>query len=316
MNKDANTPVIVIHGGAGTILRDKMTPELEEEIRATLEGSLKIGYAILQRGGSALDAVQRAINIMEDSPLFNAGKGAVFTHEGHNEQDATIVDGATGQVGSVAGVRHIRNPINLARMVMSRSPHVLLAGDGAESFALSQGMTLVDDQYFFTDRRYKQLEAVQLAEKKDPDDPQNRLGLSEDDRSGTVGAVALDQDGHLAAATSSGGMTNKRWGRVGDSALIGAGTWADKRVAISATGHGEFFMRAVTAYDVAARMKYAGMPLSEACAASMKQTGPDGTGGFIALDNEGHIELPFNTTGMYRGYLLPGAQPWVGIFEE
>lgn len=316
MTKSIGIPAIAIHGGAGTILREKMSSELELDIRATLKESLTTGYTVLDKAGSALDAVQQAVNVMEDSPLFNAGKGAVFTHEGRNEQDATIVDGSTGEVGAVAGVKRIKNPINLARLVMTHSQHVLLVGEGAESFAVSLGMDLVDEKYFYTERRWKQLKAVQTAEQKNPDGQKDRLSLSEDDKSGTVGAVALDKDGRLAAATSSGGMTNKRWGRVGDSALVGAGTWADKRVAVSTTGHGEYFMRGVIAYDVAARMKYSGLTLAEACVATLKDLGPPGTGGFIAIDSKGNVELPFNTTGMYRGYLLPDGKPWVGIFEE
>jgi len=309
-------PAIVIHGGAGTILKAKMTDEMEAEIRATLAQSLRTGMAVLQDGGRAGDAVQQAINVMEDSPLFNAGKGAVFTHEGRNEQDATIMDGATGQAGGVAGVRRIARPIDLARLVMDKSPHVLLAGEGAELFAAEQGMELVDSDYFYTERRWKQLQQTIAVQEQFGKDAGDGLRLSEDDKCGTVGAVALDQSGALAAATSSGGMTNKRWGRIGDSAQIGAGTWADKRVAVSTTGHGEFFMRGVVAYDIAALMEYRSWPLAEAVAIVLdKLTQRGGTGGLIALDSDGNFALPFNTSGMYRGYLLPGGEPQVAIFE-
>lgn len=305
---------IVIHGGAGIIPRNEMTSEMEADYRATLQGALKVGYGVLARGGLALDAVQRAVNVLEDSPLFNAGKGAVFTHDGHNEQDATIMDGSTGMAGCVAGVRRVRNPINLARLVMEKSPHVLLIADGAERFALAQGMDLVEEKYFFTDRRWQQLQDAIAKEKQGTS---KTARLSEDGRHGTVGAVALDRQGQLAAATSSGGMTNKRSGRVGDSAIVGAGTWADTRVAVSTTGQGEYFIRGVTAYDIAALMDYQDMSLADATATAMDKLGKrGGTGGLIAIDRDGNIALPFNTTGMFRGHLLPGAQPLVDIFRE
>jgi beta-aspartyl-peptidase (threonine type) len=253
---------------------------------------------------------------MENSPLFNAGKGAVFTHDGKNEQDATIVDGATGMAGAVAGVKHIANPIDLARLVMEKSSHVLLIGDGAEVFAVTEGMRLVDEKYFHTDRRWNQL---QKALAKEREAGEHAVRLSEDDRHGTVGAVALDKSGNLAAATSSGGMTNKKFGRVGDSALVGAGTWADNDTcAVSTTGHGEYFMRGVVAYDVGALMAYKGMSLEEAAAAVIhnRLTLREGTGGLIAIDRQGNFTMPFNTEGMYRGHLLKGGQPVVKIFRD
>ena len=318
MNK---THAIAIHGGAGTILKSKMTPEREARIRETLTESLRAGFAILEKGAGALDAVQIAVNVMEDSPLFNAGKGAVFTHDGKNEQDATVVDGFTGSAGSVASVRHIARPIDLARLVMDNSAHVLMVGDGAEEFAVSQGMELVDDKYFFTEQRWEQLQnALAKENQRVPNDNKSdsSLSLSEDDKHGTVGAVALDQQRRLAAATSSGGMTNKRFGRVGDSALVGAGTFADDLCAVSTTGHGEYFMRGVVAYDVAALMRYRGMSLAQAADTAVKNklTDVGGTGGLIAVDKNGNIALPFNTEGMYRGYLLPGGEPVVEIFRK
>ena len=314
MNKPTG---IVIHGGAGTILQSKLTPEKEAAIRKTLTESLQAGFAVLQKGLSALGAVQKAVNVMENSPLFNAGRGAVFTHDGLNEQDATIMDGFTGQAGAVGGVRRIANPIDLAKQVMCESPHVLLIGDGAEQFAVEHGFKLVDKDYFHTDQRWDQLQNA-LAREKDASDKKGDLALSEDDKHGTVGAVALDKHGCLAAATSSGGMTNKRYGRVGDSALVGAGTFADKFCAVSTTGHGEFFMRGVVAYDIAALMRYKGLSLKEAAQATVKTklTDREGTGGLIAIDKDGNIALPFNTAGMYRGHLMSGAEPVVAIFRK
>ncbi len=310
---------IAIHGGAGTILKSKMTPEREADIRAALTESLRVGYALLNEGGCAIDAVQKAVNVMEDSPLFNAGKGAVFTHDGKNEQDATVVDGFSGQAGSVASVRHIARPIDLARLVMDQSAHVLLMGDGAEKFAVEHGMELVDKDYFYTEQRWEQLQRAKAKDKETgKGDVKGDMMLSEDEKHGTVGAVALDKQGHLGAATSSGGMTNKRYGRVGDSAIVGAGTFADDLCAVSTTGHGEFFQRGVVAYDVAALMRYKGMSLAEATDLSVqtKLTDPGGTGGLIAIDKEGNIALPFNTEGMYRGYLCNGGEPVVEIFRE
>lgn len=310
---------IVIHGGAGAIARYKMTPELEKAYTKGLIESLTVGHEILKAGGSGLDAVQRAVNVMEDNLLFNAGKGAVFNHVGKNEMDAAIMDGQTLKAGAVAGVRHIKNPVDLARLVMEKLPHILLARDGAEEFAKAQGMELMPDDYFFTELRWKQLQELLAREKG-----RNEAGPIDDNpdkdkRLGTVGAVALDQSGNLAAATSTGGMSNSRYGRVGDSPIIGAGTYANNHTcAVSTTGHGEFFMRCLTAYDVSAMMEYRGLSLSQATETAIfnRLTQLGGTGGLIAIDQKGNIALPFNTPGMYRGYYLPDGIPQTAIYKE
>lgn len=286
---------IAIHGGAGVITRSSMSDEDERSYRADLGRALDAGYAVLDSGGTSLDAVTAAVRILEDSPLFNAGKGAVFNHEGINELDASIMDGRTLQAGAVAGVRHVRNPIDLARLVMDRSPHVLLSGAGAEEFALEQGVTLVPRDYFHTDRRWKQLEKARAGE---------RQGAEEIGYFGTVGAVALDRAGNLAAATSTGGTTNKRWGRVGDSPLIGAGNYADNAsCAVSATGSGEYFIRTVLGHEISSLMKYRGLSAEEAAReavhGTLKRIG--GKGGVIVVDREGNIALEFNSEGMFRG---------------
>lgn len=284
---------MVIHGGAGTIERSEMTPENEQAHRAGLEQSLKAGYVVLERGGSSLDAVEAAIRALEDNPLFNAGKGAVFTHEGTNELDASIMDGTTLKAGAVASLKHIRNPINLARLVMEKSPHVMLDGDGAEAFAKKMGITFVDQKYFYTDERWQALQK----EKSKPGPAKDK------DRHGTVGAVALDKAGHLAAGTSTGGITNKEFGRIGDSPIIGAGTYAnDQTCAVSCTGDGEYFIRSVVAHDVSAMMEYKAMPVESAAQAAIDKVGRlGGTGGLIAIDKDGNFAMPFNTSGMYRG---------------
>jgi beta-aspartyl-peptidase (threonine type) len=296
---DGDPPMIsiAIHGGAGVISRASMTAENERAYRADLERALDAGYAVLERGGASLDAVVAAVKILEDSPYFNAGKGAVFSHAGVNELDAAIMDGATQKAGAVAGVRHVKNPIELARMVMERTPHVLLAGEGAEEFALEQGMPLVPGSYFFTERRWQQLEEAQKAERT--------ASLQEDiGYFGTVGAVARDRSGNLAAATSTGGMTNKRWGRIGDSPIIGAGTYADNATcAVSATGSGEYFIRAVVAHEICARVRLSGVGAAEAARdvvhGKLKEIGGDG--GVIVVDRNGALALEFNSEGMFRG---------------
>lgn len=316
-----NKVVLVIHGGAGTISPKNMTPEMEQAYKQKLSEALENGYAVLERGGTSLEAVTTAIQIMEESPLFNAGRGAVFTHEERNELDASIMDGKTGQAGAVAGITNIKSPILAAQAVMQKSPHVLLTGKGAEEFAKEQGLELVEPSYFFDQRRFDQLKRIQQEEQgkgkegsaKDPE-----WGL-ENKKFGTVGAVALDKAGNLAAGTSTGGMSNKRWGRVGDSPIIGAGTYANNQTcAVSATGHGEFFIRNVVAYDVAARMKYQNSSLQKAAEAvvmeTLKQQG--GEGGIIAVDNKGNIAMPFNTSGMYRGYMNQKGKPQVFIYAE
>lgn len=286
---------IAIHGGAGTLPRAAMTPERDRAYRAGLAAALDAGYAVLDGGGTSLDAVTTAVRILEDDPLFNAGRGAVLTAGGIAELDASIMDGRTLAAGAVAGLRHVRNPIELARAVMEHSSHVMLIGGGAEEFALERGMAPVPNEYFHTETRRLQLQRALPG----GGGPVNELSAL-----GTVGAVALDQDGNLAAATSTGGMTAKRYGRVGDSPIIGAGTYADNAgCAVSATGHGEFFIRTVVAHDICARVAYAGATLAEAADAvvmgRLRQMG--GEGGIIAVDARGNVVMPFNSEGMFRG---------------
>lgn len=311
--------MFVIHGGAGTITRSSMTPETEKQYRAALTEALEKGYEILKANGSALDAVESAIRILEDNPLFNAGKGAVFTSSGTNELDASIMDGRTLKAGAVAGVKHIKNPISLARLVMERSPHVMMEGDGAEAFALQQGISMVPEKYFYTERRWKELQRAKEKEEGSKK-PGSRLvaPLSDDDRHGTVGAVALDMAGNLAAGTSTGGITNKRFGRVGDSPIIGAGTYANNlSCAVSATGDGEFFIRSVVAHDIAALVQYKGLPVKEAAESVLdKVKALGGTGGVIVLDNEGRFTMSFNSEGMYRGYIGPDGKAVVEIYKS
>jgi L-asparaginase / beta-aspartyl-peptidase len=298
---------MVIHGGAGTIERSEMTPQNEEAHRAGLEQSLKAGYEVLARGGSSLDAVEAAIRMLEDNQLFNAGKGSVFTHEGTNELDASIMDGRTLKAGAVAELKHIRNPISLARLVMEKSPHVMLAGDGAEAFAEKMGITFVDQKYFYTEERWQELQKLKT-----------KSGSGkEKDRHGTVGAVALDKGGNLAAGTSTGGTTNKEFGRIGDSPVIGAGTYANNQTcAISCTGDGEYFIRAAVAHDVSAMMEYKNMSVKHAAQAAIDKVGRlGGTGGLIAVDREGNFAMPFNTSGMYRGSVGPDGKVTVEIYR-
>jgi L-asparaginase / beta-aspartyl-peptidase len=313
---------IVIHGGAGTLRRESMTPEREAEYRAKLEEALRAGHRVLADGGSSLEAVQAAVMIMEDSPLFNAGRGAVLTSEGAVEMDASIMDGRTLEAGAVAGVKHVRNPIALARLVMEHTPHVMLMGEGAAAFAREQGVEMASEGYFITDFRLRQLQEVRDNEAREPrhERPEASTGLTPEARtSGTVGAVALDRSGNLAAATSTGGMTNKRWGRIGDAPIIGAGTYADNEsCAVSATGHGEYFIRAVVAHDICARMRYGGQSLAAAAEAVVmdRLVRMGGTGGVIAIDRRGNIALPFNTTGMYRGSMGADGRVHVSIFQN
>jgi len=313
---------LAIHGGAGTIRREQMTPEREREFRAALTEALRAGHGVLQTGGSSMDAVIAAINIMEDSPLFNAGHGAVFTHDGRNELDASVMDGRTLGAGAVAGVTRVRNPIDLARAVMERSPHVMLVGEGAESFAEQQGLAMVAPEYFRTQARW---DALQRAREQDrirlSEDtvPQRSANGADDFKFGTVGAVALDRAGNLAAGTSTGGMTNKRWGRVGDAPIIGAGTYADNEsCAVSATGHGEYFIRNVVAYDICAIVRYLGVPLSEAADRVVmgRLVEQRGEGGVIAMDRRGNVAMPFNTPGMYRGYIDEQGRAVVMIYGD
>ncbi|WP_167506546.1 isoaspartyl peptidase/L-asparaginase family protein [Corallococcus carmarthensis] len=387
---------LVIHGGAGVISRENLTPEREAAMRAALTEALQAGHAVLAKGGRSLDAVTAAIRVLEDSPYFNAGKGAVFNHDGVNELDAAVMDGKTRMAGAVAGVRHIQNPIDLARLVMEKSPHVMMVGDGAEAFAQSQGMPLVDAKYFYTEERWQGLQRAleQERAKQAPPAPQGQPPASQqpptqgatpaqpltpgqpsptpaqpsapgqppttpapsspgqapttpppsnqgqpatpaqpqpgssltpgvdpitgDHKFGTVGAVALDQEGNLAAGTSTGGMTNKRFGRVGDSPIIGAGTYADERCAVSATGHGEFFIRYTVARDICARVEYQDLPLPEAANYVIHDVlvKAGGEGGVIAMDRQGHVAMPFNSSGMYRGYIGEDGTPTVAIFQQ
>jgi beta-aspartyl-peptidase (threonine type) len=299
---------MVIHGGAGTIERAKMTPEREKAYRAALEQSLKTGYDILARGGSSLDAVEAAIRVLEDNPLFNAGRGAVFTHEGTNELDSSIMDGQTLKAGAVAGLKHIANPISLARMVMEKSPHVMMEGEGAEAFAKKMGVPLVDQKYFYTEERWKELQD----KISNPSPTPKGEGTH-----GTVGAVALDKTGNLAAGTSTGGTSNKQFGRVGDSPIIGAGTYANNRTcAVSCTGDGEYFIRAVVAHNVSSMMEYRSLPVAEAAQRALDAAAKlGGKGGLIALDAKGNFAMPFNTSGMYRGRVDSDGKVTVEIFR-
>ncbi len=318
---------LVIHGGAGVISRENLSPAREAEVRAALTQSLQAGHAVLAQGGSVLDAVSVAVRVLEDSPYFNAGKGAVFTHDGVNELDAAIMDGRTRRAGAVAGLRHVKNPIELARLVMEQSPHVMMVGEGAEAFARAQGVALVDATYFFTEERWQGLQRALEKEREQqqaaPGQPSSALlpgydPVSGDHKFGTVGAVALDASGALAAATSTGGMTNKRFGRVGDSPIIGAGTYADPLCAVSATGHGEYFIRYTVARDICARVEYQALPLREAADAVVNGVllEAGGEGGVIAMDREGNVAMPFNSSGMYRGYVGEDGTPFVAIFPD
>lgn len=306
----------MIHGGAGTIRRGSMTAEKEKQYRAKLEEALMAGYKALQAGKTGVDAVEIAINILEDSPLFNAGKGAVFNHEGKNELDASIMNGKNLSAGAVAGLHRIKNPITLARAVMERSPHVMMIGDGAEQFAKEQNITLVDEKYFWTQERWDALQQILKEEKEKKvsgryaDEPYNKFG--------TVGAVALDKNGDLAAGTSTGGMTNKKFGRVGDSPIIGAGTYAnDNSCAVSGTGWGEFFIRLSVAREIATQIEYRALPIQDAVDLVIKQKlqKMGGDGGVIAVDRYGNMGISFNSEGMYRAYVDINGKPIVEIYK-
>jgi L-asparaginase / beta-aspartyl-peptidase len=309
----ATTPVLVIHGGAGVIKRE-MTPAKEKAVRAAMTKALLDGYAQLKAGKPAVDAVTTALTVLEDDSNFNAGKGSVFTHDGKNEMDAAIMDGDTLRAGSVAAVHRVKNPILLARAVMEHSQHVMLVGDGAEAFAKEQGITLVDPAYFRTEERWQQL---QKALKEDAA-KQPHADLATAKHFGTVGAVALDSDGHLAAGTSTGGMNDKRWGRVGDSPIIGAGTYANAQCAVSGTGWGEFYIRTVAAHEICMRVSMLNEPIQRAAAEVINQEIPSmgGNGGAIALDSDGHIAMPFNTDGMYRGWIGADGVPHVALYDD
>jgi beta-aspartyl-peptidase (threonine type) len=309
----ATTPVLVIHGGAGVIKRD-MNPAREKAVRAALAQALQNGYGQLKAGKPAMDAVTAAITVLENDPNFNAGKGAVFTHDGKNELDAAVMDGFTLKAGAIAGVHRVKNPILLARAVMDKSPHVMLAGDGAEAFAKEVGIELVDPSYFRTEERWQQL---QKALKEDAEHRQHE-DVETAKHFGTVGAVALDTQGRLAAGTSTGGMTNKRWGRIGDSPLIGAGTYANNGCAVSGTGWGEFYIRTVAAHEICMRVTQMRVPLKRAAAEVINQEIPSmgGNGGAIALDAQGNVAMPFNTDGMFRGWIGEDGKPHVAIYGD
>ncbi|MDJ0840773.1 MAG: isoaspartyl peptidase/L-asparaginase [Acidobacteriota bacterium] len=305
---------IALHGGAGTILKKNMTPEKEKAFQEIITSALRAGEKILAEGGSSLDAVVAAIIIMEDSPLFNAGKGAVFTNQGRNELDASIMNGADLNAGAVAGVTIVKNPIILARKVMENSKHVLLSGAGAEVFAKDQNLEIVDNKYFFTQRRWDRLQEIKKKEKESAGSADFKTG-----KHGTVGVVALDKNGNIAAGTSTGGLTNKRFGRVGDSPIIGAGTYADnKTCGVSATGQGEYFIRAAVAHRISALMEYKGLSVQKACDQVIHGTITDmkALGGVVAMDADGNPAFSFNTPGMYRGYLKAGGKPYVGIYGD
>jgi L-asparaginase / beta-aspartyl-peptidase len=316
---------MVIHGGAGTMSRSSMTPEAEAGYHAALEQALRAGHEILAAGGTSLDAVEATVRILEDSPLFNAGRGAVFTSDGRNELDAAVMDGRTLQAGAVAGVTRVRNPISLARLVMEQSPHVMMIGQGAETFGEQHGVEMVDPSWFFTEARWNSLRRALEAEGRPVPPRPGPAGsgaaapdTAGDRKLGTVGAVALDRHGNLAAATSTGGMTNKRFGRVGDVPVIGAGTYASPRCAVSATGHGEFFIRNVVAHDICARMDYLGITLESAAhdVVMVRLVEQQGEGGIIAMDAQGNYTMPFNSTGMYRGYVGPDGRTYIAIFRD
>ena len=309
---------VVIHGGVGTLARASLTPELHAEYRKTLDESLMAGHLALEAGGSAVDAVVASVKVMEDSPLFNAGRGSNFDERGIVTMDASIMDGDTLNAGAVAGVTDVRYPVELSRLVMDASEHVLLIGEGAEAFALAQGIASTERSFFHTERRWSELERA----RKHFDERPNVLGPDTSnltDRAGTVGAVALDREGRIAAATSTGGMANKSWGRVGDSPVIGAGTYAGDKCAVSCTGWGEYFITHSVAYDVHARMEYAGLSLADAADAVVRgklEARVPGAGGLVAIDRAGKVEMCFTTEGMYRGWVDESGRTTVAIFDD
>lgn len=305
---------IAIHGGAGTLVKGLMTPELEAEYKAALQNALTQGYAVLEKGASALDAVEVAVRLLEDSTLFNAGKGSVFTAEGTHEMDAAIMNGENLKAGAVSLITGIKNPVSLARDIMDKSYHVFLAGEGAMQFAKSSGYTIESPDYFYDEVRYKQWQGI-----KDSDNFQLDHSVKKDGKFGTVGAVACDQKGNIAAATSTGGMTNKKWGRVGDSPMIGAGTYANNNTcAVSCTGSGEYFIRGVVAYDVSCLMEHKGMSVEEASneVINNRILKIQGDGGLIAIDTKGNIAMPFNTEGMYRACKTSKGKEVIAIYKE
>jgi beta-aspartyl-peptidase (threonine type) len=303
-------PVLVIHGGAGTIERSSMTPDKDEAIRKTLNAALEKGYTILEQGGTALDAVEATIVFLEDSPWFNAGKGAVITREGHHELDASIMDGATLNAGAVSGVKTLKNPIKSARLVMEKSPHVMLYGQGAEKFALENGMDTVENSYFTTPSRLERWKALNEGKGENLNPEPSKFG--------TVGCVALDKNGNIAAGTSTGGMMNKAYNRIGDSPIIGAGTYADNETCgVSCTGHGEYFIRIGVAKEISDQMAFGKKNLEDAVNHTIHErlSGMDASGGLIAIDHKGNVAMPFNTPGMYRGY-RKADKTYIGVYGD
>ena len=311
---------ITIHGGAGTILKEDMTPELEKAYLKGLEDALHAGYAVLEQGGSAVNAVKAAVVVLEDNLLFNAGRGSVFTKKGVQEMDAAIMEGKNREAGAISGVRNVRNPIELAAEVMNNSNHVFLSGKGANDFAIKQGIKLEPDEYFFSQFRYDQWKELRDSDNYSLDHTHQGLEeLMKDKKFGTVGAAACDSEGNIAAATSTGGMTNKKYGRIGDSPIIGAGTYANNATcAISCTGHGEPFIRAVAAYDVSAHMEYKGMSLQEAMneVVHKKLIEIEGEGGMIGVDAKGNVAMMFNSAGMYRAMQNSNGEKIIGIYKD
>jgi beta-aspartyl-peptidase (threonine type) len=311
---------IAIHGGAGAIPRSVMGAENEKNYKKGLEEALLAGDTILSSGGNALDAVEAAVNKLEDNPLFNAGRGAVFTNGGTNELDASIMDGKNLMAGAVTGIKNVKNPVSLARVVMEKSEHVFLSGAGAMEFAKKMNQEFAPDEYFFVQDRYDQLLQARESDQVVLDHGNTRGTTgTPNSKKGTVGAVALDIFGNIAAATSTGGMTNKKFGRVGDSPIIGAGTYANNNTcAISCTGHGEFFIRSVVAYDISCLMEYKGLSLKEACdiVVYQKLVNIGGEGGLVAIDAKGNIEMPFNSEGMYRAMRKSGGEIYLGIYKD
>jgi len=318
-----NEFAIIIHGGAGTILKENLSEEKEKEYKLKLEEAIRTGYAILKDGGTSQEAVVKTIQVMEESPLFNAGKGAVFTHEETNELDASFMDGKTLNAGAVAGVMNVKSPIELAVKIMTDSEHVMLSGKGASIFAKEKGLEIVDPSYFYTENRFKSLQRIKNKVKTELDHNDKEAAFYDADiknsKFGTVGCVALDKNGNIAAGTSTGGMTNKRWGRIGDAPIIGSGTYANnKTCGVSSTGWGEYFIRNQVAYDISAQMEYKNSSLKEATkdVIQNKLTKFGGTGGVVALDNKGNMSFEFNTAGMYRASMNEKGELIVKIYKE
>ena len=318
-----NDFAIIIHGGAGTILKKNMTDEMEATYKAKLEEAIKVGYTILKNGGTSTDAVLKTIQVMEESPLFNAGKGAVFTNAGTNELDASFMDGKTLNAGAVAGVKDVKSPIELAIKIMTDSEHVMLSGEGASAFAKEKGLDIVNPSYFYTEDRFQSLQKILNQEKTELDHDAKKATFYDsnikDSKFGTVGCVALDKFGNIAAGTSTGGMTNKRWGRIGDAPIIGSGTYANnKTCGVSSTGWGEYFIRSQVAYDISAQMEYQKKSLKEATkdVIQNKLSKLGGTGGVVALDKNGNMSFEFNTEGMYRASMDDKGELIIKIYKE